>query len=114
VVISQGDVWWTDLPDPEGSEPGYRRAAIVVQGDALNRSRIGTVVCVVVTSDLRWAKAPGNVRLSARETGLPRDSVVNVSQVVTLGRSRLTDLVGRIGAPRLDAILAGIDVVLGR
>ena len=114
MVVGQGDVWWTDLPDPTGSEPGYRRPVIVVQGDPLNRSRIATVVCVVVTSNLKWAKAPGNVRLSTQESGLPRDSVANVSQIVTLDRSRLIDHVGRIGAPRLDSILAGIDLVLGR
>jgi mRNA interferase MazF len=102
------------MPDPTGSEPGYRRPVIVVQGDPLNRSRIATVVCVVVTSNLKWAKAPGNVRLSAQDSGLPRDSVVNVSQIVTLDRSRLTDHVGRVGAPKLDSILAGIDLVLGR
>ena len=114
MVVSQGDVWWTDLPNPAGSEPGYRRPVIVVQGDPLNRSRISTAVSVVVASDLKWAKAPGNVRLSARESGLPRDSVVNVSQILTLGRSRLTDQVGRIGAAKLDTVLAAIDVVLGR
>jgi mRNA interferase MazF len=114
VVASQGDVWWAELPDPAGSEPGYRRPVVVVQGDPLNRSRVATIVCVVVTSNLKWAKAPGNVRLSARESGLQRDSVVNVSQIVTLDRSRLVDHVGRIGAARLDSVLAGIDVVLGR
>lgn len=113
-MISRGDVWWTSLPEPTGSEPGYRRPVIVVQGDALNRSRIATVVCVVVTSNLKWAKAPGNVRLSARESGLPRDSVVNVSQIVTLDRSRLADHVGRISQAKLDEVLAGIDLVLGR
>jgi mRNA interferase MazF len=87
---------------------------IVVQGDALNRSRIATVVCVVVTSNRSWANAPGNVRLSARESGLSRDSVVNVSQIVTLHRSRLTEHVGRVGAARLEAVLDGIDTVLGR
>lgn len=102
------------MPDPAGSEPGYRRPVIVVQGDPLNRSLIATVVCVVVTSNLRWAKAPGNVRLSARESGLPRDSVVNVSQIVTLDRSRLADHVGRISQAKLDTILDGIDLVLGR
>jgi len=107
-------VWWTDLPDPAGSEPGYRRPVIVVQGDPLNRSRIATIACVVVTSNLKWAQAPGNVRLSARESGLPRDSVVNVSQIVTLDRVRLVDHVGRIERPKLDSILAGIGLVLGR
>ena len=114
MVVSRGDVWWTDLPDPAGSEPGYRRPVVVVQGDPLNRSRIATVVCVVVTSNLKWAQAPGNVRLSAGESGLPRASVVNVSQIVTLDRSRLVEHVGRIGAPKLDSILVGIELVLGR
>ncbi len=114
MVVSQGDVWWTDVLDPTGSEAGYRRPVIVVQGDPLNRSRIATVVCVVVTSNLKWAKAPGNVRLSARESGLPRESVANVSQILTLDRSRLTEHVGRVGAAKLDMILDGIDVTLGR
>jgi mRNA interferase MazF len=87
---------------------------VVVQGDDLNRSRLATVVCVVVTSDLRWAKALGYVRLSARESGLPRDSVVNVSQILTLDGSRLTDLAGRVAPAKLDTILAGIDLVLAR
>jgi len=114
VVISQGDVCWTDLPEPAGSGPGYRRPVVVVQGDPLNRSRISTVVCAAVTSNLKWAKAPGNVRLSARESGLPRDSVVNVSQILTLDRSRLTDRVGNVSRSRLEEILTGVDAVLGR
>jgi mRNA interferase MazF len=82
--------------------------------EPLNRSRIASVVCVVATSNLKWAQAPSNVRPSARESSLPRDSVVNVSQIVTLDRSRLVDHVGRIGPPKLDSILAGIDLILGR
>ena len=78
MVITQGDVWWADLGEPAGSEPGFRRPVLVVQGDAFNRSRIATVVCVVLTSQLKWADAPGNVLLSARATGLPKDSVANV------------------------------------
>lgn len=78
MVISQGEVWWADLPAPVGSGPGFRRPVVVVQGEALNRSRISTVVCVPLTSNLRWADAPGNVLLSARATGLPKDSVANV------------------------------------
>ncbi|HEX5147538.1 MAG TPA: type II toxin-antitoxin system PemK/MazF family toxin, partial [Candidatus Limnocylindrales bacterium] len=93
MVISQGDVWWAELPEPSGSGPGYRRPVVVVQGDAFNRSAIGTVVSIPLTSTLRWADAPGNVRLSARSTGLPRDSVANVSQVVALDRTLLTDRV---------------------
>src|SRR5438093_7035603 len=81
VVISQGEVWWAELPVPTGSGPGFRRPVVVVQGDALNRSRIATVVCVPLTSKLGWAEAPGNVLLLARATNLPRESVATVSQV---------------------------------
>jgi len=114
VVVAQGEVWWADLPEPAGSGPGFRRPVVVVQGDALNRSRIATVVCVPLTSNLRWAEAPGNVLLSPRMTGLTQDSVANVSQIVTLDRSLLTERVGKLPRPKLDLLLSGIDVVLGR
>ena len=84
MVIARGEVWWADIPEPSGSGPGFRRPVVVVQGDAINRSRISTVVCVPLTTNLRWADAPGNVALSTRETRLPKDSVDNVSQIVTL------------------------------
>jgi mRNA interferase MazF len=114
VVIAQGEVWWADLPAPSGSAPGFRRPVIVVQGDAFNRSKIRTVVCVPLTSNLAWGKAPGNVPLAARATGLPRESVANVSQVVTLDRLVLTERAGKIPRAKLDLVLAGIDTVLGR
>ena len=113
-MIGQGDVWWADLAEPRGSEPGYRRPVLVVQGDAFNRSTIATVVVVPLTSNLRWADAPGNVRLSARSTGLPRDSVANVSQIVALDRTALTDRVGHISSAKLELVLRGIELVLGR
>lgn len=113
-MISQGDVWWADLGEPSGSGPGHRRPVVVVQGDAFNRSRITTAVCVPLTSNVRWATAPGNVLLSARLTGLPKDSVANVSQVVTLDRTDLTERVGRLSNAKTELILSGIDVVLGR
>ena len=114
MVISQGDVCWAELPAPTGSGPGFRRPVVVVQGDALNRSRIATVVCVPVTSNLRWADAPGNVLLTARMTGLPRDSVANVSQVVALDRILIEERVGRLSRAKIELLLAGLDVVLGR
>jgi mRNA interferase MazF len=114
VVISQGEVWWADLPDPTGSGPGFRRPVVVVQGDALNRSRIATVVCVPLTSNLKWAGAPGNVSLSARLTGLPKDSVANASQLVTLDGDLLTECVGKLPRAKLELIFSGIDVVMGR
>jgi mRNA interferase MazF len=114
VVIAQGEVWWADLPAPVGSGPGFRRPVVVVQGDALNRSRIGTVVCMPLTSNLGWANAPGNVVLSARVTGLPKDSVANVSQIVTLDKDLLTERTGKVPRAKLELLLTGIDVVLGR
>ena len=114
MVISQGEVWWADLPTPVGSAPGFRRPVVVVQGEALNRSRISTVVCVPLTSNLRWADAPGNVMLSARITGLPKDSVANVSQVLTLDRDLLTERVGKLPRAKVELLFTGIDIVLGK
>ena len=112
LVTAQGEVWWADLAEP-GSEPGFRRPVVVVQGDAFNRSRIATVVCVALTSNLRWASS-GQRPSRARATGLPKDSVANVSQLVTLDREALTERVGALPAKKLDLVLLGIDVVLGR
>ena len=114
MVISQGEVWWADLPPPAGSGPGFRRPVVVVQGDAFNRSRIATVGCVPLASNLRWAAAPGNVPLPSRLTGLPRDSVANVSQLVTLDKDLLTERVGKLPSAKLLLVLGGIDVVLGK
>ena len=114
MVVSQGEIWWADLGAPSGSEPGFRRPVVVVQGEPFNRSRIHTVVCVPLTSNLRWADAPGNVRLTARATKLPKESVANVSQILTLDLSTLSDRAGKLSRMRLQAILDGLDVVLGR
>lgn len=114
MVIAQGEVWWANLPEPSGSEPGFRRPVVVVQGDAFNRSRLATVVCIPLTSNLRWAEAPGNVLLASKVTGLPKDSVANVSQLVTLDKSSLTDRIGKLSSAKLELVLFGIDVVLGR
>ena len=114
VSVSQGDVCWADLAEPSGSEPGFRRPVVVVQGDAFNRSRIATVVCVALTSNVKWSVAPGNVLLSAAATGLPKESVANVSQIVTIDRAQLSKRVGKLSSAKLDLILSGIDVVLGR
>jgi mRNA interferase MazF len=114
VTINQGEIWWADLDAPAGSAPGYRRPVVVVQGDALNHSRLATVVCVPLTSNLAWAEAPGNVLLPSRLTGLPKDSVANVAQVLTLDKNHLTERGGKLSAKIVRQILSGIDVVLGR
>ncbi len=114
MTISQGDIWWADLPEATGSGPGFRRPVVVVQGDALNRSRVATVVCVALTSNVKWASAPGNVLLPPGATGLPRESVANVSQLVTLDKIDLTERTGKLSRTKLELVLSGIDVVLGR
>ncbi len=114
MVVAQGHVYWANLPDPTGSGPGFRRPVLVVQGDALNRRRIRRVVCVPLTINLTWAEAPGNVLLPARATGLPRDSVANASQIITLDRELLTEEVGKLSKRHLELILTGIDIILGR
>jgi mRNA interferase MazF len=114
LVISQGEIWWAELPAPVGSGPGFRRPVVIVQGDALNRSHLRTTVCVPLTSNLKWAAAPGNVRLSASTTGLPRDSVANVSQIVTLDRNVLDECAGKLPSSKLELVLSGVDIVLGR
>lgn len=114
MTVAQGDIWWADLPEPTGSAPGFRRPVLVVQGDSLNRSRIATVVCVTLTSNLTWATAPGNVLLPAKLTGLPKDSVANVSQLMTIDKAELIERMGKLPKRTLELVLSGIDVVLGR
>lgn len=96
MVVERGDIWWADLGEPTGSEPGFRRPVLIVQADAFNRSRLQTVIAVVLTSNLRLVDAPGNVLMPAKATGLPRDSVANVSQLITVDREFLTDKTGRV------------------
>lgn len=96
MVVGQGETWWADLGEQVGSAQRYRRSIVVVQCDALNASRIGTVVCVPLTSNLKWDRAPGNVLLSAAMTSLPKDSVANVSLIVALDKRQLVERVGKI------------------
>ncbi len=114
MVVTQGDVFWASLGDPTGSGPGFRRPVVVVQGNAFNASRIATVVVVPLTSTMRWASAPGNVLLELGSTGLPRDSVANVSQIVSIDRGVLSERVGQLADAELRLVLAGIDIVLRR
>ncbi len=114
MVVSQGDVCWADIGEPTGSSPGFRRPVLVVQSDPINRSRIGTVVCVPLTSNVKWAAAPGNVLLRSSATGLPKDSVANVSLIVALDRNQLTERVGNVTRRHMNAVINGINVILGR
>ena len=114
MVVEQAEIWWADLDEPAGSEPGYRRPVVVIQCNAINRSRIATVICVPLTSNLKWADAPGNVLLPKAESGLPQDSVANVSLIVALDKQVLTDRVRKIPRRRLELIFSGLDTLLGR
>lgn len=113
-MISQGDVCWASLEDPIGSGPGFRRPVVIVQRDAFNASRISTTVVVPLTSNERLAAAPGNVAVPAAATGLPKDSIANVSQIVAIDRELLTERVGRLSDAYLGRIMAGIALLLGR
>ena len=110
--MRRGDIWWAGLPDPVGAAPGYRRPVLLVQADAFTNSRIATVVVVIITSNLRLATAPGNVLLPAAESGLPKDSVVNVSQIVTLDKQTLDEQIGHVSARTLELIENGMRLVL--
>ena len=113
MVVQRGEIWWADLRDPTGSEPGYRPPVLVVQADDFIRSRIASVIVVVVSSNLRLAQAPGNVLLSRRASGLPKDSVANASQVITLDKSFLTERVGALPRSVLQQVEDGLRLTLG-
>ncbi len=110
--IQRGEIWWADLGEPRGSEPGYRRPVLVIQADSFNRSRIQTVIVALITGNLELAAAPGNIALPARSSGLPRDSVVNVSQVLTLDRDFLTEQVGALSSRLQRLVDEGLRLVL--
>lgn len=112
MVVERGSVWWADLGEPRGAGPGYRRPVLVVQSDAFNRSRIATVIAVVLTSNADLLAAPGNVLVPARASGLPRDSVANVSQVVTLDRGDLSEQAGKVPMALLRQVSDGLRLVL--
>ena len=110
--MKRGQIWWAELPEPTASEPGYKRPVIIVQSDDFNRSRISTVIAVVVTSNLKLAKAPGNVRLSTKQSGLNKISVANVSQIITLDKRFLAEMTGRVDHRTMLQIDEGIGLVL--
>jgi len=110
--VRRGEIWWADLEEPSGSSPGDRRPVIVIQSDAFNRSRIETVIAIVLTSNAKLIDAPGNVLVDRKQSGLPRDSVANVSQVVTLDRSYLSERVCKLPPRTMAAIDAGLRLAL--
>lgn len=111
-MVSRGEIWWADLPEPVASEPGYRRPILIVQSDTFNQSRIATLLAVALSSNLKLAQAPGNVLLSRKATGLAKDSVANVSQVITVDKRFLTEQIGVLPAYLLGQVEDGLRLVL--
>ena len=112
MVIQRAEIWWANLLEPSGSEPGYRRPVLVVQSDDFNRSQISTVIAIVITTNLKLAQAPGNVYLPQKATGLPKDSVANVSQVITIDKGFLTERVSELPQYLINEVEEGLRLVL--
>lgn len=108
----RGEIWWANLPDPVGSEPGYRRPVLVIQDDIFTQSLINTVIVIVITSNTQLAEAPGNVLLPRETSGLPRDSVANVSQILTINKTFFDERVGSLPAYLQEEVDEGLRTVL--
>ena len=111
--MRRGEIWWASLRAPIGSEPGYRRPVLIVQANEFNDSRIETVIVAVLSTNLQLAVAPGNQMIRKKESKLPRDSVINVSQLITVNKSALTECVSALPARRLAAVDEGLKLVIG-
>jgi len=112
LTIKQGDIFWVDLGIPKGSEPGYRHPHVVVQNNVYNISKINTVVVCALTSNLRRAAVPGNVLLKEGEANLPKDSVVNISQIITVDKSDLIERIGSLSLSRMKQVIEGVKLLL--
>ena len=112
MVVKRGEIWWASLPDPVGSEPGYRRPVLIIQSDEFNRSGIRTVICSAITTNLNLAGAPGNVQLSPRSSGVSKPSVINVSQLISIDRTRLTERIKGIDTESMRQVDEGLRLIL--
>lgn len=112
MVIERGEIWWTDLPEPKGSMPGFRHPVLIIQADEFNQTRLETFIGAVITSNLRLANMPGNVLLTPKQSGLSVDSVVNITQIVTANKSDLFEFVGVISERKMEQIDKGLRLVL--
>jgi len=110
--VRQGELFWVDFGDPGGSEPGYNHPCVVIQNDIFNQSKINTVVVCLITSNLNLAKAPGNIYLQKSEGNLPKDSVVNISQIITVDRSLLRDKIGTLSRLTMEKIIDGVKLII--
>lgn len=112
MVVERGEIWWADLPEPKGSMPGYRHPVLIVQSDRFNRSNLDTVIGIIITTSLRLANMPGNVVITPRQSGLPEESVISVTQVVTANKSDLLEFVGSLRAEKMEQVENGLRLVL--
>ncbi len=112
MVMKRGEIWWAELPEPVGSEPGYKRPLLIVQANEFNKSKINTIIAVVITTNLHLAGAPGNVLLSAKQSKLPKESVINISQIITIDKSFLTEKVHTISNKIVAIVEEGMKLVL--
>jgi len=111
-MVNRGEIWWAELAEPIKSQPGFRRPVLVIQSDTFNQSKISTVICAVITSNLRLSEAPGNILLPARASGLSKDSVINVSQIITVDKSFLTEKIGELNQKLINKLEEGLKLVL--
>jgi len=111
-ILNRGEIWWADLDESRGSSPGFRRPVLIVQSDSFDRSEINTVICAVLTSNTRLAAAPGNILLSSKDSGLPKDSVINISQIVTLDKMDLVQVVGKLRRVIMNDVENSLRIVL--
>ena len=111
-MVNRGEIWWAELAEPIKSQPGFRRPVLVIQSDTFNKSKISTVICAVITSNLRLSEAPGNILLLARASGLSKDSVINVSQIITVDKSLLTEKIGELNQKLINKLEEGLKLVL--
>jgi mRNA interferase MazF len=111
--VKRGEIWWASMGEPRGSEPGYNRPVIIVSSNEFNQSLIQTIIVVVVTSNLRLVDAPGNFKITKKQSNLNKDSVVNVSQLITLDKTYLTEQVGKLNSKQISFLNEGVRLVLG-
>lgn len=112
MVIHRGEMWWVSMPDPKGSEPGYRRPLLIIQSNDFNKSKISTIIAIAITKNLKLSHAPGNVYLSKESTDLSKDSVANVSQVITINKNYLTECIGKVSPKIMKLVDEGLRLVL--
>jgi mRNA interferase MazF len=112
MVINRGEIWWANLPEPAGSGPGFRRPVLIIQSDKFNHSKINTVVILIISTNLRLADSEGNVLITAKQSGLPKDSVVNISQFFTINESLLDEYVEALSERKMEQIDKGLRLVL--